>query len=129
MSARTMKLHHLFHTATLLSILTLPLRAADAPPATGASTVTVKPKVEPKLPQPTEANVPYGTHERQVLDFYKAKSTRPTPLLFFIHGGGCVGRTRRGASFLQAGAGGILCGLVWSLQIGGAKRGKTGHRT
>ena len=23
---------------------------------------------------PTKANVPYGTHERQVLDFYQAKS-------------------------------------------------------
>lgn len=77
--------------AALFSLsITLPLPAADAPPATGASTVTVKPKVESKLPEPTMANVPYGTHERQVLDFYKAKSTRPTPLLFFIHGGGWV---------------------------------------
>ena len=37
---------------------------------------------------PTKENVPYGSHARQVLDFYQAKSEKPTPLLFFIHGGG-----------------------------------------
>ncbi len=40
--------------------------------------------------QPTLANVAYGTHERQVLDFYRAKSDQPTPVVFFIHGGGWV---------------------------------------
>src|ERR1700729_4377140 len=33
-------------------------------------------------------NVPYGTHPRQVLDFYQAKSDKPTPVVFCIHGGG-----------------------------------------
>ncbi len=33
-------------------------------------------------------NVPYGKHPRQVLDFYQAKSDRPTPVIFYIHGGG-----------------------------------------
>jgi acetyl esterase/lipase len=37
---------------------------------------------------PTVANVAYGSHERQVLDFYQAKSDQPTPVVFFIHGGG-----------------------------------------
>lgn len=37
---------------------------------------------------PTEANVKYGDHERQVLDFYKAESNTPTPVVFYIHGGG-----------------------------------------
>jgi acetyl esterase/lipase len=37
---------------------------------------------------PTVANVAYGTHERQVLDFWQAKSDRPTPLVLYIHGGG-----------------------------------------
>jgi acetyl esterase/lipase len=37
---------------------------------------------------PTFAKVPYGKHERQVLDFYQAKSEDPTPLVLFIHGGG-----------------------------------------
>jgi acetyl esterase/lipase len=39
-----------------------------------------------KIP-PTQANVQYGEHKLQVLDFWQAKSDRPTPVLFFIHGG------------------------------------------
>lgn len=49
------------------------------------------------LPKPTLANVPYGTHERQVLDFYKAEAERPTPVVFFIHGGGWVAGDKSGA--------------------------------
>jgi len=50
-------------------------------------------KVEPKkLPEPsippTAAKVSYGPHERNVLDFWQAKSDKPTPLVFCIHGGG-----------------------------------------
>jgi acetyl esterase/lipase len=36
----------------------------------------------------TYANVAYGKHERQVLDFYQAKSETPTPVVLYIHGGG-----------------------------------------
>ena len=50
-------------------------------PAVAAETVPTK---------PTLANVPYGPHERQVLDVWQAESPRPTPLLFHIHGGGWV---------------------------------------
>lgn len=39
---------------------------------------------------PTKADVPYGKHARQVFDFYQAKSSTPTPLIIFIHGGGFV---------------------------------------
>ncbi|MFO0818042.1 MAG: alpha/beta hydrolase [Pirellulales bacterium] len=35
-----------------------------------------------------QMNVPYGKHPRQVLDFYPAKSDKPTPVVFYIHGGG-----------------------------------------
>ncbi len=38
--------------------------------------------------KPTQADVRYGMHERNVLDFYQAKAERPTPLVVFIHGGG-----------------------------------------
>jgi acetyl esterase/lipase len=39
--------------------------------------------------QPNEfLNIPYGMHARQVLDFYQAKSDKPTPVVFYIHGGG-----------------------------------------
>lgn len=37
---------------------------------------------------PTKADVPYGAHERNVLDFWQAKSDKPTPLFIWIHGGG-----------------------------------------
>jgi acetyl esterase/lipase len=48
-----------------------------------------KKKVQKKLAiPPTYAKVAYGKHERQVLDFYQAKSDKPTPMVLFIHGGG-----------------------------------------
>jgi len=40
-------------------------------------------------------NVPYGTHPRQVLDFYRAKSDKPTPVVFYIHGGGWQGGDKK----------------------------------
>jgi len=36
---------------------------------------------------PTYSNVAYGPHKRNVLDFWKAESSKPTPLVVFIHGG------------------------------------------
>jgi acetyl esterase/lipase len=39
---------------------------------------------------PTYSNVPYGDHERQVLDFFKADTKEPAPLVVYIHGGGWV---------------------------------------
>jgi len=43
---------------------------------------------EKMLPNPTYYDVAYGPHPKQVLHFWKAESENPTPLLFFIHGGG-----------------------------------------
>ncbi|MFZ5833327.1 MAG: alpha/beta hydrolase [Planctomycetota bacterium] len=43
---------------------------------------------EKSKPAPTLADVAYGEHPRQVLDFWKAESKEPTPLVLFIHGGG-----------------------------------------
>ena len=40
---------------------------------------------------PTHADVAYGAHERNVLDFWRAESERPTPLFVWIHGGGFRG--------------------------------------
>jgi acetyl esterase len=48
--------------------------------------------------QPTHADVHYGPHERQVIDFYQAKSDQPTPLIIYIHGGGFVGGDKRSVS-------------------------------
>ncbi len=47
-----------------------------------------KKKETPRQPAPTAANLPYGKHERQVLDFWQAKSDTPTPVILYIHGGG-----------------------------------------
>ena len=54
-----------------------------------------------ELPKPTLANVAYGKHERQVLDFWKAESASPTPLLFCIHGGGWMGGDKTNPDFLK----------------------------
>lgn len=45
-------------------------------------------------PAPTMADVPYGKHPKQVLHFWKAESKEPTPLLFYVHGGGWQGGNR-----------------------------------
>ncbi len=39
---------------------------------------------------PTFADIHYGPDERNVLDFWQAKSDKPTPVVVFIHGGGFV---------------------------------------
>ena len=43
---------------------------------------------------PTHADVKYGPHEQNVLDFYQAKSEKPTPVAVFIHGGGFRGGSK-----------------------------------
>lgn len=43
---------------------------------------------------PTRMEVAYGPHPQQVLYFWKARSDKPTPLLFEIHGGGWISGTR-----------------------------------
>ncbi len=40
---------------------------------------------------PTLSNVKYGWHERNVLDFWQAKTGKPAPLFVYIHGGGWRG--------------------------------------
>ena len=40
-------------------------------------------------------NVAYGDHPRQVLDFYQAESDKPTPVVFYIHGGGWRGGDKK----------------------------------
>jgi hypothetical protein len=39
---------------------------------------------------PTFADIHYGPYERNVLDFWQAKSDKPTPVVVFIHGGGFI---------------------------------------
>jgi len=44
---------------------------------------------------PTYEDVKYGPHERNVLDFYRAESDRPSPVAVFIHGGGFRGGSHK----------------------------------
>jgi acetyl esterase/lipase len=50
---------------------------------------------------PTYSNVPYGDHERQVLDFFKADTKEPAPLVVHIHGGGWVNGDKVGVGDLK----------------------------
>ncbi|WP_261349441.1 alpha/beta hydrolase family protein [Paludisphaera rhizosphaerae] len=70
-----------------------PKAKADAKPA-------AKKAARYEVP-PTYANVHYGDHERQVLDFFKADSPTPTPLVVNIHGGGWVAGDKVGVGGLK----------------------------
>jgi acetyl esterase/lipase len=87
-----------FRPVLILALLALPAIAQEKPPVVPpspalpsepapAGEAKAQPK-RPAAPKPTEANVPYGEDPRQVLDFWKADTKDPAPLLFFIHGGG-----------------------------------------
>jgi acetyl esterase/lipase len=52
-------------------------------------------------PVPTSRDMPYGEHPKQTIDFYKADSDRPTPLVVFIHGGGWTAGTKNNVAGLQ----------------------------
>ncbi len=72
------------------------VQAADAPAKVAAqpkAAVTNK-NVEAYAIEPTLKDVAYGTHAKQKLHFWKALSDKPTPVLFFIHGGGWSGGNR-----------------------------------
>jgi acetyl esterase/lipase len=79
---------------TLIALLPIAGWAAEQSPAK-------KPAKPPSGPKPTLNNVAYGTHPKQVLDFWKAESELPTPLLFFIHGGGWQNGTKDRVSGLK----------------------------
>ena len=46
------------------------------------------------VPKPTHSEIQYGAHQRNVLDFWQAKSDQPTPLVLVIHGGGWQGGSK-----------------------------------
>src|SRR4051812_11717355 len=67
----------------LLPMMLLPgiLLSAEPPPKKPASTTP-----------PDMTNVVYGSDKKfNVIDLWKAKSDKPTPLVIFIHGGGFGG--------------------------------------
>jgi len=122
----------MFLSARLLPVLAITvclgahLSAADSAGPKPPAAATPAP---PAGPAPTLANVPYGPHERQVLDFYKAESAKPTPVLFFIHGGGWVAGDKAGRSgpgvkaYLAAGISVVSINYrySWQAQLAGVK--------
>lgn len=54
--------------------------------ANGQQAAVVK-GANPTCPPPTLSNVAYGSDPSQVLDFWKAESPTPTPLVYYVHGG------------------------------------------
>jgi acetyl esterase/lipase len=72
------------HPLIVLFALVLPLAAGDALQSA-----------------PTFADVPYGTHERHVVDVWQASSDTPTPVVFHIHGGGWVRGDKRPVKDLE----------------------------
>jgi acetyl esterase/lipase len=72
------------------SLLLLTL-LATAVSTTAQDQAKPAPAYAPTVPKPTLTEVRYGTHERHILDFWKADSTTPTPVAFVIHGGGWQG--------------------------------------
>ena len=77
----------------ILLLAAISANGANAPAASEAEAAKVAKAAENykkfliEVP-PTKADVPYGSHPKQVLHFWKAASDKPTPLLFYIHGGG-----------------------------------------
>ena len=88
-----------------LSLLLATLCLLNGPTRTSGQDTPKKadPAAKPAEAQrePTQANVAYGTHERQVLDFYKADSDKPTPVVFHIHGGGWVAGDKKTVASLE----------------------------
>ena len=73
----------------MLAFLPLALQANQPKPGTATAGAKGDQQANPQR-LPTYANVAYGEHERQVLDFYQAESSQSTPVVFHIHGGGWV---------------------------------------
>ncbi|MCL5271651.1 MAG: alpha/beta hydrolase [bacterium] len=86
-----------FAMLVVMSMAALMISTASAAPAGTDAKTRAKARAkatQPPLPTPTLADVPYGQHPKQVMHFWKAESEKPTPLLFFIHGGGWIGGNR-----------------------------------
>ena len=89
----------LLASVVALTLGTASLLAADAPtkaPAKAAVPAKVTDPEFRKYPLPIEPdeNISYGSHRMQRIYFWRAKSDKPTPLLFYIHGGGWTGGDR-----------------------------------
>lgn len=85
---------------TFITSIALLGHAAAGEPTKKRATKPKKPaaaaptEYEASMPKPTISELSYGPHARHVLDFWKADSDKPTPWVFFIHGGGWNGGSK-----------------------------------
>ncbi len=63
-----------------------------------------KQRGKPTAPEPIFENAAYGPHERNVLDFWKAESSDPAPVIIYIHGGGFIKGDKSKTRFGKMGA-------------------------
>lgn len=67
-------------------------------------------------PEPTDADLAYGPHPRNRLDFWKAEGEGPRPLVVFIHGGGFTSgdksKWREGGEIPRLLANGVSCAAI-----------------
>ena len=77
-------------SATVMAVTPAVHAQAAGKAKQGKSAAKAAPE-NPPVVKPTLANVRYGPHERHMLDFWRAESAAPTPLVFVIHGGGWTG--------------------------------------
>jgi len=92
---------HILPTFLFVALGASSLVAADTPakPATPKGSSQFVNDGNPErlkypLPVKPDENVAYGPHRMQVIYFWRANSDKPTPLLFYIHGGGWNGGDR-----------------------------------
>ncbi len=64
----------------------------------GAAPKTYPPNSKGNPLAPTFADVPYGKHQRNKLDFWQAKSETPTPVIMILHGGGWIAGSKGNVS-------------------------------
>jgi acetyl esterase/lipase len=91
----TLKMYRLLNALSLLLTL-IASSTAFSQATSNAKVAAVKPPAELKRPVPTIADFKYGDDSpRQVLDFWQAKSDKPTPLVLLIHSGGWQARDKK----------------------------------
>jgi len=99
----------------MLSAATLLAQESKTPPGRPRVGAAAPRGKVTSLPTPTFADVKYGPHERNVLDFWKAESDKPAPTIVYIHGGGFVGGDKRSLSpqlLLESLDSGISCAAI-----------------
>jgi acetyl esterase/lipase len=89
-----MRFQSILAVCGVAALLAGPCHAQGGGNTKKAKAPKMPPAYDKSVPEPTLAEVRYGPHERNVLDFWKAESDTPTPLAFVIHGGGWTGGTK-----------------------------------